>query len=116
MAYDEFLADRMRNIFLAKNIFTEEKKMMGGLGFMVDNKLCIGIYKGELMARVHPDEVPLLLERAGTRQMMQGGRLMKGYLSIEPEAYDSENDLEFWIQKCLDFNPLAKSSKKKKKK
>jgi TfoX/Sxy family transcriptional regulator of competence genes len=116
MAYDEFLADRIRNIFVAKNVYTEEKKMMGGLGFMVDDKFCVGIFKEELMTRVNPDEIDSLLERPGSRRMILGERMMKGYLSIEESAFDHDSDLEFWIQKCLDFNPFAKASKKKKKK
>lgn len=115
MAYDELLADRMRNIFHEKNVSTEEKKMMGGLGFMVDDKLCIGIFREELMARVDPDEVPYLLQRKAARQMVHGGRTMKGYLNIADDGFNMDDDLEFWIQKCLDFNPKAKSSKKKKK-
>ncbi|MBT8229670.1 MAG: TfoX/Sxy family protein [Saprospiraceae bacterium] len=115
MAYDEFLADRIRNVFHEKNVTTEEKKMMGGLGFMVDDKLCIGIYKEELMARVDPEEVPELLKINGARQMIHGSRPMKGYLNISAEGFDMDIDLEFWIRKCLEFNPRAKSSKKKKR-
>lgn len=114
MAYDEFLADRMRLIFKEKNVTMEEKKMMGGLGFMVDDKLCIGIYKEKLMARVDPESMDQLLNRKGAEQMIHGGRPMKGYLNISSDGFDMDEDLEFWIQKCLDFNPMAKSSKKKK--
>ncbi len=115
MAYDELLADRMRQIFKQKSVFTIEKKMMGGLGFMVDDKLCIGIFKEELMARIDPEELADLLEMSGARQMVHGGRPMKGFLNISAEGFDLDKDLEFWIQKCLEFNPMAKSSKKKAK-
>ena len=115
MAYDEFLADRMRQVFQDRRIPTNEKKMMGGLGFMVDDKLCIGIYKDELMARIDPDEMDELLSRGSCRQMIHGGRPMKGYIIVEDEGFDSDKGLVFWIGKCLEFNPKAKSSKKKKK-
>ena len=80
---------------------------------MVDNKMCFGTYKGGVMARVHPDRIEELTKRNGAEQMMHGGRLMKGYMFLESEGYDTDKDLEFGIQECLDFNPLAKASKKK---
>ena len=115
MAYDELLADRIRLTLGSKNVDHSEKKMMGGIGFMVDEKLCIGIFRNELMCRVHPEKVPEYLERQGARQMVHGGRSMKGYLNISDEGFDMDEDLEFWVQACLDFNPLANASKKKKK-
>lgn len=113
MAYDEYLADRMRHVFSEKKIIAEEKKMMGGLGFMVDDKMCIGIYKGGLMARIDPEATDMLLSMNGAEQMIHGGKPMKGYLMISPQGFDKDVDLEFWLQKCLEFNPKAKSSKKK---
>ena len=101
-------------IFEKKKVIAIEKKMFGGLGFMVDEKMCIGIYKGGLMARVDPDEIESLLKQEGAEQMIHGGRPMKGYVKVLPEGYESDKSLEFWIQKCLEFNPKAKSSKKKK--
>jgi len=113
MATDQYLLDRMYNIMSEKKILWIEKKMFGGNCFMVDDKMCFGTYKGGLMVRIEPDEMEELLKRTGASQMIHGGRPMKGYLFIEPEGYDTEADLEFWIQKCLDFNPKAKASKKK---
>ncbi len=88
--------------------------MFGGHCFMVDDKMCLGTYKGGLMARVGPEELPNLENRNGAEQMIHGGRPMKGYLFIEPKGYDNDSDLEFWIDKCLNFNPKAQASKKKK--
>lgn len=113
MATDLFLLDRIRNVTSSIDVIWTEKKMFGGDCFMVDDKMCFGTYKGGLMARVDPEEVPDLVIRNGTTQMVQAGRPMKGYLFIEPEGYDQDKDLEFWIKKCLEFNPKAKSSKKK---
>ena len=115
MAYDELLADRIRLTLQSKNVHHTEKKMMGGIGFMVDDKLCIGIFRNELMCRVHPDKMSDYLERNGARQMIHGGREMKGYLNVSDEGFDMDSDLEFWVQACLEFNPLAKASKKKRK-
>ncbi len=114
MAYDEHFAERLRQIFGEKNVITKEVKMMGGLGFMVDDKLCAGIFRGKLMARTDPDEKEQLSQMPGAEPMEMGGREMKGYLHVGPEGFDNDKDLEFWISKCLEFNPKAKSSKKKR--
>ena len=99
-----------------KQVPAEEKKMMGGLCFMVDDKMCFGIVKDELMARIGPDRYEEALQKEGCKEMNFTGRAMKGYVFLEPSAVDMEDDLAYWIQLCLDFNPLAKASKKKAKK
>lgn len=115
MAYDEHLADRIRQSLDNKRVNYLEKKMFGGLCFMVDDKMCIGIVKDELMARVGPDHYERALSKNGAKEMNFTGRSMKGYIYVEPEGIDEEAQLDEYIQMCLDFNPLAKSSKKKKK-
>lgn len=115
MAYDELLADRVRQILLRKKTSFEEKKMFGGLCYMVDEKMCVGLTKTDLMARIDPDFYDQALTRNGARKMMFTGREMKGFVFVDPEAVDMEEDLEFWVDLCLEFNPKAKSSKKKKK-
>ena len=111
---DPYLLDRLRNVLRAKSIIWREKKMFGGHCIMVDEKMCFGTFKGGLMLRVAPESVEELSNKPGADQMVHGGRPMKGYLFVEAEGYDNDAQLEFWIQKCLDFNPLAKASKKKK--
>ena len=113
MAYNEFLADRVQNILNEKRIVFEAKKMMGGLCFMVDDKMCCGIVKNQLMARIGVDAYEEALTKTGCSEMNFTGRAMKGYVFISPEGIDLEDDLAYWIQLCIDFNPLAKSSKKK---
>lgn len=114
MAYDEYLAERIRNALKQKSSFYEEKKMFGGLCFMVDEKMCIGIIKRELMVRINPEQQEKLLKKEGVRLMDFTNRPMKGYLNVSPEAIDMDEDLNEWVQHCLDFNPLAKASKRKK--
>ena len=113
MAYDELLADRLRDALNPRKTEYREMKMMGGLCFMVDDKMCIGIVKESLMARIDPEEEDDLLSKEGSKPMDFTGRPMKGYLFIESEGVDMDEDLDFWVEKCLDFNPKAKSSKKK---
>lgn len=113
MAYDEYLADRLRRFFSERNISTEEKKMMGGLCFMVDDKMCVGIVKEQLMARIAPEEYEQALERPGCNEMNFTGRPMKGFVFVDGEAIDSDDDLDYWAELALDFNPRAVSSKRK---
>lgn len=122
MAYDEFLADRIRNVLKQKLVFAEEKKMMGGLCFMVDSKMCFGIHIDKatevslLMARVGPDQYEEALKKDHCMEMTFTGRSMKGYVFVSEEGIDTDEDLKNWIQMCLNFNPLAKASKKKSSK
>jgi len=114
MAYSEALADRVR-IFLASQPNVEEKKMMGGLAFMVNDKMCVGVLQDDLMVRHDPDLMEKLLDRPGCRQMDFTGRPMKAFVFVGPEGTDADKDLKFWVDTALEFNPRAKSSKKKKK-
>ena len=69
--------------------------------------------KNDLMARVDPEQVDLLIGHKGARPMDFTGKPMKGYLYVSGEGYDSENDLSFWIDHCLAYNPKAKSKNRK---
>lgn len=113
MAYDEYLAERIKRTLQDKKIVFEEKKMMGGLTFMVNDKMCVGIIKNDMMSRINPELYEEALTKKGCKEMKFTGRPMRGYVLIEPEGIDMDEDLEYWIQLCLDYNPLAKSSKNK---
>ncbi|MBM1107669.1 TfoX/Sxy family protein [Aurantibacter crassamenti] len=119
MAYDEYLADRARNYLKHKSVHFEEKKMMGGLCFMVDEKMCFGMHIDKnsqtslLMARVGTDQYENALSKPHCTEMNFTGRTMKGYVFVTEEGIDTDVDLEFWLQLCIDFNPFAKSSKKR---
>ena len=122
MAYDEQLADRIRIAFLGQKISFEEKKMMGGLCFMVDNKMCVGLLTDKqtgqalLMARIGEEAYPKALSQAGVSEMNFTGRSMKGYIFVDEEVLESDSQLGHWLDLALAFNPLAKASKKKKQK
>ena len=115
MAYDEYLADRIRAVLESRRISFDEMKMMGGLCYMIDDKMCVGVVKNNLMARIDPEIYEQALTRTGCREMNFTGRSMKGYVFVEPEGIDLDDDLDYWVELCLDFNPKAKSSKQKKK-
>ena len=115
MAFDEKLADRIRkSLFEQSDV--EEKKMMGGLTFMVNGKMCVGIVKDDLMALIDPDVYEDALKKKGCRAMDFTGKPMKGFVFISPEGTADRKDLFFWIKLALDFNKKAKPSKKKKPK
>jgi hypothetical protein len=115
MAYDEFLAERVRRILTSLHVGFEEKKMMGGVCYMVDDKMCLGVVKTELMARIDPEKSEEALSVKGSRPMDFTGKSMKGFVFVDPAGTDMEQDLERWVLMALDFNPRAQSSKKKKK-
>jgi len=111
MAFSEFLADRVRQRLLNKGR-VEEKRMMGGLIFMVNDKMCVGIdidkatQDDRLMVRVGKLPYKNLLQKDGSRPMDFTGSVMRGFLFIDPEGFDKEKDLDFWVQKALEFNKL----------
>ncbi len=114
MAYNENLANRIRER-LQETPNVEEKAMMGGLTFMVNDKMCVGIIKDELMCRINPDLHNEMVEKRGCRTMDFTKRPMKGYVLIDETGMKTKEEFDYWINLALDFNPLAKSSKKKKK-
>jgi hypothetical protein len=120
MAYDEFIADRIRNMFREKKVDFYEKRMFGGLCFMVDDKMCCGIHYDKkketdlIMARIGEEAGDDAMKREGCHPMDFTGRPMKGYVFITPDGFDSDEDLDHWIQLCVDFNPQAKASTKRK--
>ena len=113
MAYNETLSDRISEILHNKEVTFEEKKMFGGICYMVDDKMCVGVTKDNLMARVDPERFEELMEKTGAREMDFTGRPMKGFIFVGPEGYDRDADLVSWIDLCLEYNPKAKASKKK---
>lgn len=119
MAYDEYLADRVRRIFEEKKSSFYEKKMMGGLIFMVDDKMCVGVDKDRkldidrLMVRVGAEAYEKALKMEGARNMDFTGRPMKGFVFVGPDGFDTDDDLEKWLNMALAYNPFAKSSKRK---
>ncbi|HEY3429814.1 MAG TPA: TfoX/Sxy family protein [Cyclobacteriaceae bacterium] len=114
MAYNDKLADRIRERLIDQKK-VQEKSMMGGLVFMVNRKMCVGIYKDQLMCRVDPEQHEILVEKPGARTMDFTNRPMIGYILIDDSGMKSKKDFDYWIGLSLEFNKFAKSSKQKKK-
>ena len=114
MAYDEKLADRIREALLGqKNV--REVKMFQGMCFMVDDKMCVCLRDDRMMCRVGPEAYPEAVERNGAEPMIHGKRQMKGFVFVSPEGYEAKKDFDYWIKLCLEFNKIAKPSKRKGK-
>lgn len=122
MAYDELLADRIRSVLDDRKQPFTEMKMMGGLCFKVDDKMLCGIHLDKkfgdnlLMARIGEEAYTNEIGKEECLPMDFTGRPMKGYIFVTPQGFDMDQDLAYWIDLCLEFNPLAKASKKRTKK
>jgi TfoX/Sxy family transcriptional regulator of competence genes len=116
MAFNTHLADKLRIELERRNVTFEEKKMMGGLCIMVDDKMCIGVIKDDLMARIGPHVYDEFLKKEGAREMDFTKQPMKGYAYLNADGWDNDAQLSDWVDQCLVFNIEAKPSKKKKKK
>lgn len=113
MAYNEKLAEKVREALVDKGEITE-KKMFSGLAFLVNDKMCINISGDELMCRFDPALHETVAEKPGFRSMIMKGKELRGYGYIAEEAVRSKKEFDYWVNLCLDFNGKAKSSKKKK--
>lgn len=115
MAYHVDLANRVREkLQNLENI--EEKEMMGGLIFMYNDKMCLGIIKDDLVCRIDQEIWETLLEKNGCRALNFKGKTIKGYLLLDQSVLKSANELESWMKLALDYNPRIKVSKKGQKK
>jgi TfoX/Sxy family transcriptional regulator of competence genes len=103
MAYDEGLAQRLREYFTEKPDVVE-KKMFGGIAFMVSGNMSVGVTNtGALMVRVGKDGHDDALAQPHARPMDFTGKKMKGFVFVEPEGYESDEDLAAWVERSLDF-------------
>ena len=102
MAYDEGLAQRIREA-LATVPGVTEKKMFGGLAFLLDGNMICGVVGEDLMVRVGPDAYAASLEMRHAREMDFTGRPMKGLVYVSPAGFESDADLEAWVGRGLGF-------------
>lgn len=112
MAFDEKLNNRIREALLELPDVSE-KHMFGGVCYMVNGKMCIGVVKDEMMCRIGPQYYEKALERKGCREMTFTGKPLNGYVYVSDEGMKTKKDFDHWIRLCLEFNKIAKASKKK---
>jgi TfoX/Sxy family transcriptional regulator of competence genes len=114
MSYNEKLADRTREIIALTHKKVEEKKMFGGLCFMVNDKMCVGVEQNRLMVRLNPDIFEEVIEKDGCIPMDFTGKIMKGFVFVDVEVLQADKELKYWVELALEYNKIAKASKKKK--
>ena len=115
MAYNEELAKKVREIITATNEKVEEKNMFGGLCFMVNYKMCVGVEAERLMVRLNPEMYDEAMEKEGSKPMDFTGKVMKGYVFVDINVLNTKKKLSFWVNLALEYNKIAKSSRKKAK-
>jgi len=102
MAYDLGLAQRIREA-LADRPGITERRMFGGLAFLVDGKMFVGVQESVLMARVGPERHHDALAVPHVREMDFTGRPMKGYVYVDPPALAEDRNLSHWVQWCVTY-------------
>jgi TfoX/Sxy family transcriptional regulator of competence genes len=102
MAFDEGLAQRIRDC-LHRRAGITEKKMFGGLAFMANGHMFVGVTGEFLMARVGPIEYEPALKKPHVREMDFTGKPMKGYVYVDAPALESDRELLRWVETCLHF-------------
>lgn len=104
------LIDRVRAA-LKRQRRVAERRMFGGVTFMVNGKMCISVGRGRLMCRIDPEVHDAALRRAGVRTVKMGGRAYRGFVHVRENAVSSLRGLNYWVRLCLAFNQRAKSSR-----
>jgi hypothetical protein len=102
MAFDESLAARIRDT-LARKRGIEEKKMFGGVGFLLNGNLLVGVWKDSLIVRLGPEEGDEALKEPHVKVFDITGRPMKGWVLVEPEGVEDDEQLSGWIQRAVRF-------------
>lgn len=113
MAYNEKLANMTRELISLTHKKVEEKAMFGGLCFMVNDKMCVGVEKDRLMVRLDPAQYDEVIDKEGCKPMDFTGRVMKGYVFVDADVLTTKKKLDYWVQLALEYNKIAKASKKK---
>ncbi|MEO6730372.1 MAG: TfoX/Sxy family protein [Ferruginibacter sp.] len=115
MGYNEQLANRVRETITVTHQQVDEIKMFGGICFMVNGKMCAGVQKERLLVRLDPAIFEQAIEEEGCMPMEVSGKVSKGFVLVDGPELTTKKKLEYWLKLALEYNPIAKSSKKKKK-
>ena len=102
MAFTESLASRIRDA-VARMRGVTEKKMFGGVGFLLNGNMLVGVWKSSLIARLGPEDGQAALLEPHVREFDITGRPMKGWVMVEPDGIEDDGQLKAWIQRALRF-------------
>jgi len=114
MAFNENLANLVREVIARTHIRVEEKRMFGGLCFMANDKICIGVEKNRLMIRLDPVRMDEALGKEGCNPMEFTGKKMKGFVFVDQEVLNTNQEMNYWVDLALEYNSQAKISTKRK--
>lgn len=116
MAYNEHLANRVRELIAERQTDVVEKLMFGGIAFMVHDKMCVSVKNDRIMVRIAPDVFDAVALGEGCIPMNHGGREMKGFLFVTSDVLESRAKLKRWVDLALDYNDQAVATAGKRKK
>jgi TfoX/Sxy family transcriptional regulator of competence genes len=102
MAYSESLARRIRQVF-ARRRGIAEKKMFGGVGFLLNGNMCVGVWKTSLILRLGPEQAEEALSEPHVVEFDVTGRPMRGWVMVEPEGAETDEQLTGWIRQAVEF-------------
>jgi TfoX/Sxy family transcriptional regulator of competence genes len=102
MAFDETLAERIRQQ-LSRRKSVEEKKMFGGVGFLLHGNLLVGVWKESLIVRLGPEQGEAALREPHVKEFDITGKAMKGWVLVGPEGVEGDDQLKDWIQRAVQF-------------
>lgn len=102
MAFDESLAGRIRDA-LARQTAIEEKKMFGGVGFLLNGNMLVGVWTDSLIVRVGPEEYEAALLEPHVKEFDITGRAMTGWVLVEPDGIDEDASLRLWVRRAVKF-------------
>jgi hypothetical protein len=102
MSFNEALADRVRQ-GLARRKNIEEKKMFGGIGFLLKGNMLVGVWKESLVVRLGPEDGVEALKEPHVREFDITGRAMKGWVLVDPQGIEGDDDLSGWIERAMKF-------------
>lgn len=102
MAYSETLAERIRQ-GLGRRRGITEKKMFGGIGFLLNGNMCVGVWKESLIVRLGPDQYEDALKEPHVQEFDVTGRAMKGWVMVQPAGIRDNGQLHGWMQQALKY-------------
>ena len=114
MPPDQALLNRVRAA-LGRPVDVEEKKMFGGITFMVRVKMCVSVGWNRIMCRIDPALHESMLEREGCRTVVMKGREYRGFIYVDADALKSKRELDHWIGLALDYNRSLKPRSRKRR-
>src|SRR5262245_57292098 len=110
MSFDESVANRVRTALASQKGMTE-RRMFGGLAFLLNGNMCCGVLKDELVLRLGPDRAEAALKQPHVREMDFSGKPMKSMVYVEPGGFATQAKLSKWLRRAVEFTSALPSKK-----